>query len=86
MAALESLEGNPRSAFAIASATALTPIIYPSLTGNYGTGLNIIETIVLVIRNFILVAVWILLIRNLFLMSRQIGQDRATALPRRYSF
>lgn len=45
LAALGSLERNPRLGFAISLATVLTPIIYPSLTGNYGIGLNLIETI-----------------------------------------
>jgi len=76
LAALASLEGNPRSGFAISLATFLTPIIYPSLIGNYATGLNLIETIVLLARNLILVVVWILLVREcFFLVPRRIKPD-----------
>jgi len=49
----------------ITLATMLTPIIYPSLWGDYGAGLNLFETIVLLLRNLILVAVWVFLFWDL---------------------
>jgi len=61
LAALATLDGNPWPVLGIPLATTLTPIIFPSLTGNYGRGLNPLETSVLVARNCILVAVWALL-------------------------
>jgi hypothetical protein len=64
LAALATLEGNPWTVLGIPLATMLTPIIFPSLTGNYGRGLNSIETGFLLARNLILVAAWCLLIKE----------------------
>jgi hypothetical protein len=61
LAALATLEGNAWTVLGIPLATMLTPIIFPSLTGNYGKGLNPLETSVLVARNCMLVVVWALL-------------------------
>ncbi|MDR3377435.1 MAG: glycosyltransferase family 87 protein [Verrucomicrobiae bacterium] len=59
LAALTVFEGNSWPALAVALATVLTPIIYPSIHGNYATGLDSFETTVLLLRNLILVGVWI---------------------------
>jgi hypothetical protein len=64
LAALASLEGTHWVPGGIALATMLTPIFYPS--ADYGIGLNLPETLVLVVRNLILIAVWISLIRGSF--------------------
>jgi putative flippase GtrA len=58
LAALGSAEGRTWPALAVVAATALTPVIFPSLTGNYFHGLNLLETVVLVARNLILIAAW----------------------------
>jgi len=67
LAALGSLEGNPWTMFAILLATMLTPIIFPSFGGDYTWGLNLFETTILLVRNLTLIAVWILLIREMSL-------------------
>lgn len=64
LAVLTSLHGNHWPALAIGGATMLTPIIFPSLTRNYASGLNLIETIILVLRNFALLGVWAWIIRQ----------------------
>ncbi len=72
LAALGTLEGNPWPPVAVAFATMLTPIIFPSFGGDYGKGLNGWETMVLIMRNLILVAVW-----WIFLVEHwRIWQDR----------
>jgi hypothetical protein len=76
LAALGTLEGNPWTVSGIPLATMLTPIIFPSLTGNYGGGLNLIETVVLVARNCILVGTWWLLLKEHWRIYRQkLGKD-----------
>jgi hypothetical protein len=67
LAALAVFDGRLWLGLAITLATMLTPIIYPSLYGDYGTGLNLFETVVLLLRNLILVAVWAGLFRGLCL-------------------
>lgn len=67
LAALAVFDGRLWLGLAITLATMLTPIIYPSLYGDYVTGLNLFETIVLLLRNLILVAVWAWLFRGLCL-------------------
>ncbi len=64
LAALASLDGDRWIALALTTAALLTPLIYPSLTGNYASGLNLIETIILVLRNFALLGVWAWIIRQ----------------------
>ncbi len=76
LAALGTLEGNPWVVLGIPLATALTPVIFPSLSGNYGRGLNSLETIVLVTRNLILVAVWWLLIKEQWRICRNGHPER----------
>ncbi len=65
LAALASLSGNLTPALLISIATMLTPMIYPSLFGDYGSGLGLFETVILLARNFILIVVWALLIWEL---------------------
>jgi hypothetical protein len=71
LAALASLEGNSRPMLALTFATLLTPIIFPSFFGHYGTGWKLPDTAVVVLRNFILVGVWAQLLRELFQAARQ---------------
>lgn len=63
LAALTSLGDRPWLSFAICIATMLTPAIYPSLYGDYGKGLNLLETSMLLFRNLILVTTWVWLLR-----------------------
>ncbi|HET7625887.1 MAG TPA: hypothetical protein VFM25_11545 [Verrucomicrobiae bacterium] len=58
VAALTSFEGIHGPALMVAIATMLTPIIYPSLHGDYNSGLDLFETIVLLLRDLILIAAW----------------------------
>ena len=44
----------------------LTPIFYPSLFGDYYTGLSLFETAILVVRNLVLVAALAMLILDAF--------------------
>jgi hypothetical protein len=74
LAALGSLEGNPWPMLAIPLATTLTPFFYPC--PEYGTGLNLGETIVLLLRNLMLIAVWAVLIVELIPALR--GRSRGT--------
>jgi hypothetical protein len=64
LAALGTLEGNAWIVLEIPLVTALTPVIFPSFNGDYGRGLNLLETIILVTRNCILVVVWWFLIKE----------------------
>jgi hypothetical protein len=64
LAALGSLEGNPLPMLAIPLATVLTPIFFPC--PEYISGLNLWETIILLLRNLVLIAAWIMLIVELF--------------------
>jgi hypothetical protein len=63
LAALASLEGNPWPMFLIPLATMITPIFFPC--PEYGTGLNLWETVVLLLRNFMLIALWAMLMLEL---------------------
>jgi len=60
LAALACLEGDPWPPLALGFATFLTPFFYPS--PEYGSGLGLSQTLILVVRNLILIAVWALLI------------------------
>ena len=71
LAVLTIFEGDLYIALSIALATILTPIIYPSLHGDYGKGLDRFETAVLLLRNLILVGVWIGLFHQLLCATRQ---------------
>ena len=55
----------------IVPATMVTPIFYPALPGHYGKGLFLPETVVLVVRNLVLVIVWALLVRELLGVVRR---------------
>lgn len=77
LAALATLEGNPWPVLGIPLATMLTPVIFPSLTGDYGRGLNSLETAVLVARNCLLVAVWVLLFREQWRLWRNRPESEA---------
>jgi hypothetical protein len=65
LAALTIFDGKRWLSFAICLATMLTPIIYPSLHGDYGSGLDLFETIVLLLRNLTLLVAWICLFREI---------------------
>jgi hypothetical protein len=60
LAALGILGGAKWPMIVIAVATAVTPIFYPSR--EYGTGLNVGQTLVLFARNISLIVVWMALI------------------------
>lgn len=82
LAALGTLQGNPWILLGVPLATMLTPVIYPSLTGNYDTGLNSVETMVLVTRNLILVTVWWLLVNEQWRMCRNRDAGKNHLCPR----
>lgn len=73
IAAICLIEGSLAAPVMLILATVITPIIYPSLTGNYGHGLNVTETLVLVIRDFMLIIAWMLLILEFVPLVRQRG-------------
>jgi hypothetical protein len=79
LAALGTLEGNLWLVFGIPLATMLTPVIFPSLSGNYSTGLNSLETMILVTRNLMLVVVWWLLVREQWQIWRHGDQAKSQA-------
>jgi hypothetical protein len=79
LAALGTLEGNPWIVLGIPLATALTPVIFPSFGFDYSSGLNSLETIVLITRNLILVAVWWLLIKEQWGIWRNGDPERTQA-------
>jgi hypothetical protein len=83
LAALASLDGKLTPVFLIAFATMLTPLIYPSLFGDYGSGLGLFETTILLVRNLILIIVWALLTWELWSGSREHALNQALpATPR----
>lgn len=57
LAAVAALDGRLNNIVLITIAAVITPIIYPGF--NYGSGLRIVETIVLVSRNLMLIIAWI---------------------------
>lgn len=71
LAALASLEGNRWPVVLLVLATIMTPIFFPSWYGDYGSGLCLFETAVLVLRNLILIGVWVSLVRELIPCLRQ---------------
>ena len=71
---LAMLTGGIWPVFLIVPATMLTPIFYPALGGHYGTGLLLPETLVLVLRNLVLVMVWVSLVRESLRVVRRPGQ------------
>jgi hypothetical protein len=64
LAALASLEGDLKPAWAISLATMLTPIFYPS--PEYVAGLGLFQSLILLGRNLMLIAIWMLLIRDVW--------------------
>lgn len=64
LAAIASLEGSFWPVVMIPLATVLTPIFFP--TGDYATGLNLVETGILLLRNIMLVVAWVLIIVEIF--------------------
>ncbi len=70
LAALASLEGNLWPVCAIALATMLTPLFYP-VPDYYHGGLNLLETLILLSRNFSLLAAWIALMREAWQMKAE---------------
>ena len=74
LAALGSLEGHPWPMLAIPLATMLTPIFFPC--PQYSTGLNLWETVILLLRNLMLIAVWAMLIVDLIPALR--GRSRGS--------
>jgi hypothetical protein len=73
LAALSALEGSSRVMLLTGAATMVTPIIYPSLFGDYGTGLNVFETAVLLGRDLVLVGIWALLVKESLRLVRVKG-------------
>jgi hypothetical protein len=73
LAALGSLDGNPSAMLAIPLATALTPIFFPC--PEYSTGLNPWETIILLLRNLMLIGTWTMLTAEVISALR--GKSRA---------
>jgi hypothetical protein len=69
LAALASLETLWESA-AILLATMVTPLFFPAFFHDYARGLSLFETGVLVLRNFLLLAVWLSLVQKLFADGR----------------
>ncbi len=61
LAALATLDGSLAPALAVLFCAMITPIICPSLFHDFGTGLGLFETSVLVLRNFVLAGTWIAL-------------------------
>jgi hypothetical protein len=80
LAALGTLEGNPWIVLGIPLATALTPVIFPSFNGDYGRGLTLLETTVLVTRNCILVAVWWFVIKEQWRFYRNEADREGVAI------
>jgi hypothetical protein len=78
LAALGSLEGKSWALGAISLATMLTPLFYP-VPDYYHPGLNLVETIILLCRDFILIAVWVSLIRESFQKLRPNETGSCTA-------
>lgn len=70
LAALGSLEGRPWMLCAISLATMLTPLFYP-VPNYYRPGLNLLQTLILFIRDGVLIAVWISLIHESFQKLRR---------------
>lgn len=69
LAALASLEGTPWRFCAVSLAAFLTPLFYP-VPEYYDGGLNLAQTTMLLIRNLVLITVWILLLWELFRETR----------------
>jgi len=70
LAALGTLEPRPLPILGILLAAALTPVFYPSLFGDYASGLNLFETSILVFRNLLLITTLGMLIRGLVRPAR----------------
>jgi hypothetical protein len=66
LAAAASLDRSPGIPAAIAVAAGLTPGYYPS-PEYHGTGLDLVQTLILVIRNCILVVAWGMLLCESFM-------------------
>jgi hypothetical protein len=73
-AALGLLGGKKWPMFIIFAATAVTPLIYPGR--HYGTGLHLLETLVLLVRNVGLVVVWGALIVEFWRARKQASGAR----------
>jgi len=65
LAALGSLEGKPWALCSISLATMLTPLFYP-VPNYYHPGLNLLQTAILLLRDGILIGVWVSLMRETF--------------------
>lgn len=75
LAAVAALDGRLHNVILITIAAVITPIIYPGF--NYGSGLQIVETVILVLRNLMLIIAWIGFIFEL----RQARDSSAETLP-----
>jgi len=64
LAALAALSGPIRNILLIVLAAVVTPIVYPS--PDYGQGLKVFETAILVARNLMLVVAWIGLMKEMW--------------------
>lgn len=69
LAALASLEGNKWVVALMPAATMLTPLFYPC--HEYNTGLNLLETSILLLRNLTLITAWGLLLCEMWFASRR---------------
>jgi hypothetical protein len=78
VAALTALEGELWTAALVLAATALTPVFFPSLFRDYGRGLSLLETAVLVGRNLVLILTWALLASSMCRELLEHGQSRKT--------
>lgn len=77
MAVLASLEQDIMPILICSIATVMTPIIYPSLFGDYGDGLSLFETTILLIRDLILIVLWVQLIREIIRAIRPDHQRKS---------
>jgi hypothetical protein len=80
IATLGLLEGSVTPIILLMLAAMVTHIIFPSFHGDYGNGLNLLETTVLVLRNLALVIAWGLLVCETFPVIRRSGWTPLTEI------
>lgn len=73
LVALASLEGPMLPPILCVGAVMLTPAIYPSLYGDYHSGLCLLETVILLVRNLFLLLGWVLFVIELIPRGKQTG-------------
>ena len=82
LACLEAGEHWPWPSLAILAATMVTPLTFPSFFHDYGTGLNLFEATVLLLRNLVLILVWGRLVIEMLATA---SQPREFVIQRNYS-